>query len=168
MRHHITESRLKLLEKVFKQLIKHLPRAYHNIQLGAVFTRSPSYNTDEGGYAADSTINIGTSYLMKYGKKEIALAEILAHELGHHVLGHMNITDRDITPAEEQDADHFGMFLIEMAGYKREDLIDHFDRYETDRAKRLSKKHIREHGTGHYRVDRLKDQDSYMIELEDA
>jgi hypothetical protein len=152
---------------IFNKLKKFLPKAYRNIQIGLVLTETEDYKTYQGGYAVPCTINIGSEYLNTY-PTDIALAEILAHELGHHVMGHVLIQrDREITPQEEQDADHFGMFLCELAGFHREEYITWFERFENDREKTLSKKHIQEHGTGNERLKRLKDQSKYLNSIGD-
>lgn len=166
-RYSVDQKKVKKLEKVFKKLVSCLPKSYHNIQIGLVFTDLPGvYNTYQGGYAVNSTINIGTEYLNE-APNEIAIAEIVAHELGHHVLGHVcRLGDGEIQPGMEQDADHFGMMLCELAGYKRTDYIQWFKEFEARRASTLSEKHIREHGTGNQRIKRLEDQDIYLKELE--
>lgn len=167
-RYEVSENTTLMLEKVFNKLKEFLPESYRKIQLGLVFTDIPAYKTYQGGYATLSTINIGTEYVNTY-KKEIAYAEILAHELGHHVLGHIHVGQvRQVTPQEEQDADHFGMFLCELAGYGRKDYIDWFEEFETGefRADKLTAKHIEEHGTGSERIEKLKIQDRYLKNID--
>lgn len=160
-RYSAKTSKVKKVEKVWNKLLKHLPKAYRNIQLGLVFTEMPKvYKTYQGGYAVPHTINIGTEYLNR-ADDEVAIAEILGHELGHHVLGHMNL-EEEMHPIGEQDADHFGMMLCELAGYSRSSYIDWFKKFEKRRAKTLSKKHKKEHGTGDQRTERLNKQDKYL------
>lgn len=168
LRYSSNPEKIKLLEKVFYRLVSFLPKAYKDIQLGLVFTELEGrYKTYQGGYAVHSTLNIGTEFLNKYGDNELALAEIVAHELGHHVLGHTNLTgEGQIHPGQEQDADHFGMMLCELAGYTRENFIAWFNKFEEDRKSSLSEKHIQEHGTGNQRIEKLIKQDKYLTELE--
>lgn len=165
-RYQVKEKQVRRINKVFNHLKKHLPKAYHAIQLGLVFTEMKNYKTYQGGYAVEGTINIGTEFVNVY-KTEPELASILGHELGHHVLGHMTIDgeERSITPPEEQDADQFGMFLCELAGYKRKDFIDHCRKFEKKRKKTLTAKHKKEHGSGDERVERLEEQDKYLTNL---
>ncbi len=166
MKNRYAVSHLNRIEKVFNKLKRFLPKSYHEIQLGAVFSKSKSYATYQGGYATLSTINIGTEFLNKY-TDEISMAEMLAHELGHHVMGHIHVGfHRQVTPQEEQDADHFGMFLCELAGYARSEYLTWFKQFEDDRAKTLSKKHQQEHGTGSERLARLALQDKYLTNID--
>jgi hypothetical protein len=167
LRYSVDSKNVKRLEDIWNRLIKFLPKSYHSIQLGLVFTSVPDvYDTFQGGYACDSTINIGTEYL-NLAEKDIAIAEILAHELGHHVLGHVNRRgEGEIHPCAEQDADHFGLMLCELAGFSRNEYVNWFEEFENRRASTLSEKHIREHGTGSDRVKKLRLQNTYLNELE--
>ena len=166
-RYSVDQDKVLLLNNVWNKLRSFLPKSYQNIQIGLVFTDLPGiYNTYEGGYAVDSTINIGTQYLNSI-EGEISLAEILAHEIGHHVLGHVNRRgDGHIHPMGEQDADHFGMMLCELAGYPRRDYIDWFKAFEARRKPSLSQNHIDEHGTGDERIQKLEKQHTYLNELD--
>lgn len=172
-RYTLKSAQVKRVERIFKSLVKFLPKAYRNIQVGLVFTDLPHYKTYQGGYADGSTLNIGTEYINS-APNDMAIAEIIAHELGHHVLGHCTRADQDSTkeaeihPAIEQDADAFGMMLCELAGYSRKDYIDWFVAFEKRRKKTLSKRHIKEHGTGSERELCLRRHDKHLKESLEA
>lgn len=87
--------------------------------------------------------------------------------MGHHVLGHvLRLGEGHIHPSAEQDADHFGMMLCELAGYPRKDYIEWFKTFEARRKPTLSQQHIDEHGTGDERIKKLEKQNIYLNELE--
>ena len=153
---------LRHIEQIFNKLKAALPCAYQNIQLAFCCTEYDDYKTYQGGYATPSTIIIGTEFINKY-TDDISIAEVLAHELGHHVLGHLTgDLDREVVPEEEFDADHFGMFLCELVGFSRLKYIKWFEKFEIEREDTLSETHIKEHSTGKDRVNRLKLQDKYL------
>ena len=156
---------LEKVEKVFNKMKPFLPEAYRNIQLSIAFTEAKTYKTYQGAFAVKHVIHIGTEYLNKYNLTEISIAMVLGHELGHHVLGHLN-NDCSTVPEEERDCDHFGMYLSELAGYKRANLIEHLRIFERDRARTLSSRHLKEHGAGSVRAEKLKKQDQYLVSLD--
>lgn len=165
-RWNIKEKELKRLQNTFNRFKLFLPKAYHSIQLSVVFTEDKDYKTYQGGYTTLSTICIGSEFLNTF-KDELSIPEILAHELGHQVLGHIHVGfDRQVNPSEEQDADLFGMYLCEMAGFKRSNYIGWFTKFENGKTrKKMSKKHIEEHGTGQERIDRLKEHHQYLLNI---
>jgi Peptidase family M48 len=164
MRFSVKDGRLTTLHRVFHRLTDNLPKAYRNIQIAVTASEITGvYKTYQGGYAVNSTIVVGTEFIDKWSKPH-ELASMLAHELAHHVLGHMNMKE-EIHPQAEQDADHFSLFLCEMAGFKREDVIVHNEKFEKARQHTLTKQHIKEHGTGQDRVEKLKKQDEYLKDL---
>lgn len=119
---------LKRIEKLFNKLKKYLPKAYANLQLAAVFTRSKNFISHKSAFAVPDTICIGTTYINE-NISEMAIVEILGHEIGHHVLGHVSggLADKDPdTVPSESDCDHFSLYLAEMAGYKRKDFLNQF------------------------------------------
>jgi len=158
-------SNLQKIEKVFNKFKKYLPKAYHTVQLSVGFTEAKTYKTYQGAYATSFTIVLGSGYLNKNKMSEISIAAILGHEIGHHVLGHLT-KDGPLTPPEEQDADHFGMYLCELAGFNREKVLIHWEEFEKARQKSLSSHHRKTHGTGEERVERLIQQDKYLKNLD--
>ncbi|AYV86784.1 MAG: hypothetical protein Sylvanvirus9_14 [Sylvanvirus sp.] len=150
------------VNEIWQRILQFVPASYRSIQLGLVFTSIPDYKTYQGAYATLSTINIGTSALQKCrDTKDIAM--LLGHELGHHVLGHILLgMNRQITPAEEQDADLFSLYICEMAGIDRPTFIERFEDSQQAGHYDESQKHIQEHGTAQDRISRLKRQDQYL------
>lgn len=87
--------------------------------------------------------------------------------MGHHIFGHIHLVE-DIHPLGEHDADHFGMFLCHLAGYSPHRYSKWFSKYESDRAKTISKQHIEEHGTASERIEKLEKQIKYLEELQEG
>ena len=160
-RYHLKPTELKRAERIFAQIKKHVPKEYHGIQLCVTTDKMKEYDSHEGGFATPGVIVIGSTYLNTH-KNDIAVAEIIAHELAHHIMGHV-LTD-DLDPISEHDADHVGMMLCAMAGYSMEAYIAHFAAFEQERSKTLSKRHIKDHGTGSERLEKLEAQKAYLKE----
>lgn len=168
-KYNLPAKTIKRVLKVWDKLCDFLPPEYKNIQIVFTSSSTPHYNTFEGGYAVSNTICIGIKYLNDH-PKDIAIATMLAHEVGHHILGHVNGTvhSTDILPTHERDADHFGLFLCQLAGFTRESFIFQEELFENKRAKSLSAEHIKEHGTGSVRIELLKSQDEYLNNLNET
>lgn len=157
----------RTLKKVINRLFPFIPKGFRNLYITAALHDIPTYELTKGAMVTRDTITIGCFVLEKFKDDEHVLAELMAHELGHHILGHT----ANIVPGNdasfEHDADAYGLSLCTLAGYDPEEIIKAQARFEKWRKKGIQKSHIKTHGTAQERQKRLQEQLKYMRQERD-
>jgi len=143
--------------KIFNKLLKLCPKEYNGIDL-FIYGGEDYHNYDlsKGAIAPTRCINLGLK-LIEHDQTGSNIAFTLAHELGHHVLGHVsNGYDGDVH--EEQDCDLFSLFLCQLLGYIKTDILEGQRKYEKWRASTIQSWHKKSHNSRIKRIERVEKQ----------